>query len=125
MKDPFPVLKLDQLVDATYGHPRISFLDAFQGHHQIALAPKNQKKTFFILPKRNYHYTVMPFGLKNTRAMCQGIVTRMFKDQIGDTMEVYINDMLVKGRKSEEHGPNLVEAFEILRQHKLCLNAGK
>ena len=32
-KDPFPVLKIDQLVDATYGHPRMSFLDAFQGYH--------------------------------------------------------------------------------------------
>ena len=32
-KDPFPILKIDQLVDATYGHPRMSFLDAFQGYH--------------------------------------------------------------------------------------------
>ena len=33
LKDPFPVLKIDQLVDATYGHPHMSFLDAFQGNH--------------------------------------------------------------------------------------------
>ena len=33
-KDPFPIPKIDQLVDATYGHPRMSFLDAFQGYHQ-------------------------------------------------------------------------------------------
>ena len=32
-KDPFPMLKIDQLVDNTYGHPRMSFLDAFQGYH--------------------------------------------------------------------------------------------
>ena len=31
-KDPFPMPKIDQLVDATYGHPRMSFLDAFQGY---------------------------------------------------------------------------------------------
>ena len=40
-KDPFPMPKIDQLVDATYGHMRKSFLDAFQGYHQIALAPEN------------------------------------------------------------------------------------
>ena len=34
-KDPFPMPKIDQLVDATYGHPRMSFLDAFQGYHQL------------------------------------------------------------------------------------------
>ena len=37
-KDSFPMPKIDQLVDATVGHPRMSFLDAFQGYHQIPLA---------------------------------------------------------------------------------------
>ena len=37
-KDPFPMPKIDQLVDATVGHHRMSFLDAFQGYHQIPLA---------------------------------------------------------------------------------------
>ena len=37
-KDPFPMSRIDQLVDATVGHPRMSFLDAFQGYHQIPLA---------------------------------------------------------------------------------------
>ena len=36
-KDPFPMPKIDQLVDATVDHPRMSFLDAFQGYHQIPL----------------------------------------------------------------------------------------
>ena len=67
-KDPFPMPKIDQLVDATYGHSRMSFLDAFQGYHQIALAPKDREKTAFISPGANYHYEVMPFGLNNARA---------------------------------------------------------
>ena len=37
-KDPFPMPKIDQLVDVTVGHPRMSFLDVFQGYHQIPLA---------------------------------------------------------------------------------------
>lgn len=56
-KDPFPVSKIHQLVDATYGHLRMSFLDAFQGYHQIALAPKDQEKTSFITYEGNYHCT--------------------------------------------------------------------
>ena len=44
-KDLFPIPKIDQLVDAMYGHPRMSFLDTFQGYHQIALAPEDQEKT--------------------------------------------------------------------------------
>ena len=37
-KDPFSMPRIDQLVDATVGHHRMSFLDAFQGYHQIPLA---------------------------------------------------------------------------------------
>ena len=37
-KDPFPMTRIDQLVDAMVGHPWMSFLDAFQGYHQIPLA---------------------------------------------------------------------------------------
>ena len=49
-KDPFPMPKIDQLVDATIGHPRMSFLDAFQGYHQIPLALDDQEKTAFVTP---------------------------------------------------------------------------
>ena len=64
-KDPFPIPRIDQLMDATAGHPRMSFLDAFQGYHQIPLALEDQEKTTFVTLTRNYHYKVMSFGLKN------------------------------------------------------------
>ena len=67
-KNPFPIPKIDRLVNATFGHPRMSFLDAFQGYHQIALATKDQEKTTFISFDADYHYTVMLFGLKNAEA---------------------------------------------------------
>ena len=78
-KDPFPMPRIDQLVDAIVGHPRMSFLDAFQGYHQIPLALDDQEKTAFVIPIRNYHYKVMPFGLKNARATYQRMMTRMFE----------------------------------------------
>ena len=55
-KDPFPFPRIDQLVDATVGHPRMSFLDAFQGYHQILLWLSDQEKTAFRAPNGNYHY---------------------------------------------------------------------
>ena len=48
-KDSFPMLRIDQLVDATVGHPRMSFLDAFQGYHQIPLAMEDKKKQLLSL----------------------------------------------------------------------------
>ena len=53
--DPFPMPRIDQWVNATVGHPRMSFLDAFQGYHQIPLALDDQEKTAFVTPIGNYH----------------------------------------------------------------------
>ena len=63
-KDHFPMSRIDQLVDATVGYPWMSFLDVFQGYHQLLLALDDQEKTTFVTPIGNYHYKVMHFGLK-------------------------------------------------------------
>ena len=75
--------RINQLVDATVGQPRMSFLDSFQGHHQIPLALSDQEKTTFVTLNGNYHYKVMPFGLKNAEATYQKMMTRMFEPQLG------------------------------------------
>ena len=78
-KDPFPMPQIDQLVDAIVGHPQMSFLDTFQGYHQIPLALDNQEKTTFVTPVVNYHYKVMSFVLKNVGATYQKMMTKMFE----------------------------------------------
>ena len=124
-KDPFPMPKIDQLVDATVGHPRMSFLDAFQGYHRIPLALDNQEKTTFVTPIRNYHYKVMSFDLKNAGSIYQRMMTRMFESQLGKNIEIYIDDMVVKSKMVSEHLGDLQAIFEILRKYKLRLNASK
>ena len=117
--------KIEQLVDATVGHPRMSFLDAFQGYHQIPLALDDQENTAFVTLVRNYHYKVMPFGLKNAKSTYQRMMTRMFELQLGKNIEIYIDDMVVKSKVVSEHLGDLGIIFEILRKYKLRLNASK
>ena len=95
LKDPFPMSKIDQLVDATVGHPQMSFLDTFQGYHQIPLALDDQEKTTFVTPIGNYHYKVMSFGLKNIGSTYQRMMTRMFESLLRKNVEIYIDDMVV------------------------------
>ena len=124
-KDPFPMPKIDQLVDATVSHPRMSFLDVFQGYHQIPSALDDQEKTAFVTLIGNYHYKVMPFGLKNAISTYQRMMTRMFESQLGKNIEIYIDDMVVKRKMVSEHMGDLRIIFEILRNYKLRLNASK
>ena len=93
----------------------MSFLDAFQGYHQISLAVEDQEKTTFISSDANYHYTVMPFGLKNVGATYQRMIMRMFRDKIGRIVEVYIDDIMVKSKKEQGHIDDLREIFEVLQ----------
>ena len=124
-KDSFPMPRIDQLVDATAGHPQMSFLDAFQGYHQIPLALEDQEKTTFVTPAGNYHYKVMSFGLKNVGSTYQRMMTRMFEPQLGRSIEIYVDDMVVKSKVVSEHLGDLSSTFDVLRKHELRLNASK
>ena len=85
----------------------------------------DQEKTSFITPRGLYCYSVMPFGLRNAGATYQRLATIMFKRLLGKTMEVYIDDMVVKSKSQRGHITDLQEAFDILRKYKLKLNASK
>ncbi|KAI5348242.1 hypothetical protein L3X38_001129 [Prunus dulcis] len=75
----------------------------------------DKAKTSFIIKRGTYYYKVMPFGLKNVGATYQRLVNKIFKEQIGKTMEVYEDDMLVKAP----------EAFSLLRKYNMKLNPSK
>ncbi|PON79267.1 hypothetical protein PanWU01x14_013830 [Parasponia andersonii] len=67
-KDSFPLPRIDQMVDATAGFGRMSFLDAYSGYNQIPLCAEDQIHTAFITERGLYCYKRMPFGLKNAGA---------------------------------------------------------
>ena len=103
----------------------MSFLDAFQGYHQIPLALDGQEKISFVTSIENYHYKVMPFGLKNAGFTYQRMMTRIFEPQLGKNIEVYMDDMVVKSKMESEHINDLEKVFKILRRPKLHLNPAK
>ena len=73
----------------------------------------------------NYHYKVMSFGLKNAGSTYQRMMTRVFEPQLGKNIEIYVDDMVVKSKVVFEHLGDLDSTFNVLRKHKLRLNASK
>ena len=105
-----------------HGHGMLSFLDAFSGYHQIPMHSLDVEKISFITPHGLYCYNVMPFGLKNVGATNQRLVTKMFRPLLRSTMEVYIDDMLVKSKQRPDHAANLQQTFDLLRKYGMKLN---
>lgn len=87
------------------GHELLNFMDAYSGYNQIPMFPPDEEHTSFITDKGLYCYKAVPFGLKNAEATYQRLVNRIFINLIGKTMEVYVDDMLVKSRRSTDHLP--------------------
>ena len=53
------------------------------------------------------------------------MMTRMFEPQLGKNIEIYIDDMVVKRKVVSKHLGDLGNIFDVLRRHKLRLNASK
>ena len=124
-KDSYPLPQIDQLIDSTGGHQLYSLVDTKSGYHQIPMHRPDEAKTAFTTHEGTYCYTKMPFGLKNAGATFQRMVNKMFKDNIGRNMEIYVDDMIVKSRQAKEHPQDLKEILDVLRKFNLKLNPEK
>jgi len=100
----------------------MSFLYAYSGYNQIQMYEPNIPKTAFTTDVANYCYKVMPFGLKNVGATYQRLMDKVFKEQIGKNMEVYVDDMVVKSGELQKHLEDLEEVFARIRKYNIRLN---
>ena len=78
------------------------------------MAKEDEEKTTFIIDRGTYCYKVMPFGLKNVRAIYQRMVNKVFAHQIGRNVEAYVDDMMVKSMTMADHVKDLQETFATL-----------
>jgi hypothetical protein len=98
-KVPFPLPRIDQIVDSTAGCELLCFLDAYSGYHQIKMKESDQLATSFITSFGMYCYITMSFGLRNAGATYQRCMQHVFGDHIGRTIEVYVDDIVVKTKR--------------------------
>jgi ribonuclease HI len=126
-KDEYPMPMADLSIDAVAKHKVLSFMDGNAGYNQIKIAPEDIHKTAFRCPGHvgAYEYLVMPFGLKNAGATYQRAMNAIFHDLIGQSMEVYIDDIVVKSKTEEQHLVDLKQALMKMRIHKLKMNPKK
>jgi hypothetical protein len=124
-KDPFGLPRIDQIIDSTAGSVLLPFLDCYLGYHQITLREEDQRKTSFITPFGAYCYKTMSFGLKNAGATYQRAFQTCLGEQIGNSMEAYVDDVVVKTKNPDMLIEDLKQTFENLNKWKWKLNPNK
>ena len=124
-KDSYPFPQVDIPVDLTARHQLLSFMDTFSSYKQIKLDEANQEKTSFITSQGLFCYKVMLFGLKNASTTYQRLINKMFAHQIGRNVQVYMDNMLVKSRREDDHLDDLKETFDTLHSYNMKLNPRK
>jgi hypothetical protein len=124
-KDPFPLPRIDQIVDSTSGYDLLCFLDAYSGFHQIPLYREDEENTTFITVDGLFCYVSMPCGLKNTLPTFVCAMHKTFGDLIRDLVEVYVDDIVVKIKSCASLLDNIVPIFNRLRLTCTKLNPDK
>nr|GEX01449.1 reverse transcriptase domain-containing protein [Tanacetum cinerariifolium] len=110
-EDCYPLPKIDWKVEYLCGYPFKCFLDAYNGYHQIQLAESDEEKTTFHTGQGVYCYTKMPFGLKNAGATYQRLVDKAFDSQIGQNIEVYVDNLVIKSHTEAKMLRDISEMF--------------
>ena len=136
-RDPFPLPRIDQIIDSTSGCEILSFLDAYSGYHQIAMKESDQLATSFITPFGSYCYVSIPFGLKNAGTTYQHCMQAYFSDQINPPTDpdradppramvaVYVDDIVIKTLCADDLVATLSATVVNLKRFNIKLNPEK
>jgi hypothetical protein len=124
-RDNYPLPRIDELFDSLGGSKWFSSLDLASGYWQVEVEPEDREKTAFITKHGVYEFRVMPFGLSNAPGTFQRLMDKVFKEEIGKNIVVYLDDINIYSKTFEEHLVHLRQAFDKLRAAGLKLGADK
>jgi hypothetical protein len=116
-KDPFPLPHIDQIMDSNSTCDLLCFLDAYSSFHQIPMSRQDEEHAAFITVDGLFGYTSIPYGLKNGLPTFMHAMHKTFGDLIRDTIEVYVDDIIIKIKAHTSLLDNLSLVFDRLRSN--------
>src|SRR3954447_8440825 len=119
---PYTMKDVQEMLDCAAGHEFITIIDLLSGFHQIPMADDCKEMTAFSAPGPQggqYHFKVMPFGLKNAPATFQQFVDDVFRQYLGICAVIYIDDMAIFSNTREDHLKHIRNIFQTMRENQI------
>ena len=124
-KANYPVPPMEQILQMDSDSELFSLLDGFLGYNQVLVAKEDRLKTTFRTICGTFAHRIMPFGVINTGATFQRAMDIDFRELIGRSDVVYLDDITIFSKKREEHAFHLRHIFECCRKYGISLNPKK
>jgi hypothetical protein len=107
IKNKYPLPRIDILFDQLEGAQVFSKIDLHSGYHQIKICAEDIPKTAFSMRYGLYEYLIMSFGLTNAPAHFMYLINSIFMEELDKFVVVFIDDILVYSKSTEEHEDHL------------------
>jgi hypothetical protein len=119
IKNQYPLPRIDDLFDQMKGATVFSKIDLRSGYHQLQIKEDDVSKTAFKTRFGHYEFTVLPFGLTNAPGVFMSLMNGVFCEYLDKFVQVFIDDILIYSRTTEEHDEHLRLVLQCLQGHKL------
>nr|GEV54676.1 retrotransposon protein, putative, Ty3-gypsy subclass [Tanacetum cinerariifolium] len=116
VKNRYPLLRIDKLVDQLQGSRVYSKNDLRSGYHQLRVQEEDVPKTAFRTRYGHYEFQVMPFGLTNAPAIFMDLMNRVCKLYLDRFVIVFIDDILIYSKNRKEHEGHLKLILKLLKE---------
>jgi hypothetical protein len=125
VKNKYPLPRIDILFDQLAGAQVFSKIDLRSGYHQVKICDEDIPKMAFSIRYRLYEYLVLSFGLTNALAHFMYLMNSVFMPKLDKFVVVFIDDILVYSKSTEDHEEHLRVVLQRLRDHELYAKSNK